>query len=332
MAEITIPVSTARIQYTATAGQTIFPYNFPIFAEGDLTVIATTPAGVSTTLVLTTDYTVSGVGSQTGGNVTLVSGATLNDVYTVFRSMDIARLTDFNVTGDYRAVTINKELDSIIMMLQQTNRDHTRAMMLRDDDTKDTVELPLIRASKILGFDSNNDPIMFDPVSGVTIAGNVLYTPSGGLVSTDLQAATDELEDGKANLDSNDEVIELYAGAAAANADDVLFQNGTWGAIVDTVSNAISTAYKFADGTMICVGSVPAPTVAWNQQIVTLAAAFVGGTKTVMSFNAATGSAAIAVAMSTCGGSVATDQLSYRINYNVITYYCDFITVGRWKA
>ena len=123
MPEIVINDVTPRIQYTATAGQTIFPYPFAVFAQTDLKVYLT-PAGnepddTADLLVLTTEYTVSGVGAEAGGNVTLVTSATLNDVVTIERDMPIERSTDFQLAGDFLAATLNNELDRVTMMIQQ---------------------------------------------------------------------------------------------------------------------------------------------------------------------------------------------------------------------
>lgn len=55
--------STARNQYTATSGQTVFQYTFEAFDKADLVVRQLVKAtGVTSTLSEGTDYTVSGVG------------------------------------------------------------------------------------------------------------------------------------------------------------------------------------------------------------------------------------------------------------------------------
>ena len=96
MAEIIIGDLTPRNQYTATAAQTVFPYTFPIFDQDVLVVQHTVDAtGITTTLTLTTDYTVTGVDAAGGGDVELVSGAASNDIITIERDVPVARETDF---------------------------------------------------------------------------------------------------------------------------------------------------------------------------------------------------------------------------------------------
>ncbi len=67
MAEFPIDSNDRRAQYAASGGQTVFPYDFPIFAESEITVYRTR-AGATSTLALATDYAVSGVGAEAGGN------------------------------------------------------------------------------------------------------------------------------------------------------------------------------------------------------------------------------------------------------------------------
>ena len=80
---MTISDNGNRDPYTATAGQTIFPYTFKIFAASDLKVYLTpvgqTPDPDADKLTLTTNYTVSNVGVDGGGNLTLVTPASSGD-------------------------------------------------------------------------------------------------------------------------------------------------------------------------------------------------------------------------------------------------------------
>lgn len=154
--------------YTATGGQTVFAYTFPIFDQTHL-VVTRRRAGTLTTLVLTTDYTVSGVDAASGGNVTLVTGATADDIITIEREVPVARSTDFTTGGDFYAATVNEELDLMVMMMQQLERDIAKCLHIKDDDSSGTLELPLVasRASKYLAFDASGEPIASSAASGV---------------------------------------------------------------------------------------------------------------------------------------------------------------------
>lgn len=157
---ILMPDNDAFIQYVATGGQTVFPYDFPIESETYVVVLQTT-GGVTSELVLTTNYTVSGVGNQSGGNITLTSGATNGDIITIYRDEPIQRTSNFNDAGDLLAEVLNDQLNSIVAWGQQLKRDSVRTVKLKPEDTSATLEIPVSteRASKFLAFDGSGNAI-----------------------------------------------------------------------------------------------------------------------------------------------------------------------------
>jgi hypothetical protein len=143
-----------RIQYTATASQTVFPYPFEILDEDDITVVQN-----STTLSKTTHYTVSGVGSDTGGNITFVTGATSGDVITIYRSMALSRVTNYQANAAFLESEVDADFDRLWMAMQQNESDVTRAIRASQTDsilnsTNTELAIPATRAGKVLGFDS----------------------------------------------------------------------------------------------------------------------------------------------------------------------------------
>lgn len=101
-------------QFTATSGQTVFTFNFSIFADTDLKVYRTpsgsVPNDTTDILTLTTHYSVS-INGTLGGTVTLVTPATLNDTITIARSLPITRTTDYVSNGDLYADTLDADQD-----------------------------------------------------------------------------------------------------------------------------------------------------------------------------------------------------------------------------
>lgn len=174
----TVKEQTPRDQYTATAGQTDFPYNFIIFDADHLTVQRTRD-GSTTTLSRGggADYTVTNVGEEDGGDVVLNSGANADDVITIERTVPYERVTDFSQSGDYRADDVNTEEDKQVMMLQQLVRDLDRALTLKSETQIDSIELPSPEADKLLGWNSAADAIV--NTSGEDAAKVNKYTEEG---------------------------------------------------------------------------------------------------------------------------------------------------------
>lgn len=139
-----------RVQYTASAGQTVFPYPFPIFDDADLVV--------DIDGAITTDYTVSGAGDDNGGSVTLTSGASAGEVVTIYRDIAIGRDTDFQQNGPWRSAAINDDLDKLTLIAQQLESATTRAIRVSQNDTVDFDNLVLpskdSRANKYPVFDN----------------------------------------------------------------------------------------------------------------------------------------------------------------------------------
>jgi hypothetical protein len=122
---ITISDTEPRIQYTATGGQTSFTVPFAFFANADLQVFnGTSQLSFSSAPSNATQYSVTGAGVSGGGSITLGSpGATVNDIITIVREVAIERTTDFPTSGAFQIDSLNTELDKIIAMAQQLERD-----------------------------------------------------------------------------------------------------------------------------------------------------------------------------------------------------------------
>ena len=131
--------NTPRVQYTASASQTVFAYPFAIFEDADLKVYLT-PTGSnaddsSDILVLTTNYTVSGAGTTAGGNVTLVVAATAGDIITISRDIAVERTTDYQNLGDLASSSFNDDFDKTVMMIQQNESQLARTFKVQDTDS-----------------------------------------------------------------------------------------------------------------------------------------------------------------------------------------------------
>jgi len=159
--------STTRIAgpFVGTGAASVFPFTFKVFAASDLDVIRlNSSTGVETTLVLTTDYTVTLNGNQNtnpGGSVTLVAGA-LASGFTLTITSDIANLqpTDLTNQGGFYPEVITDSLDRATIQIQQMFEDVGRSLKGPISDGSLNMELPTsaIRASKFLYFDSNGLP------------------------------------------------------------------------------------------------------------------------------------------------------------------------------
>lgn len=149
---MTVPASPPISSSAANGVTTVFPYAFRILAASDLEV---TVGGVLKTLGV--DYTVDGVGNNTGGNVTFLAAPVLGTV-TRRRNMPLARATDYTSNGDLLAGTLNTDQDAPVLMLQQLQEQIDRSVKAPVGDTA-SVLLPsaAARANGVLQFDGSGN-------------------------------------------------------------------------------------------------------------------------------------------------------------------------------
>jgi hypothetical protein len=170
---ITISDTSPRVQYTATSGQTTFSVPFEFFDDDDIVVINTNVGGVDTTLTKAatpsdaSQYSVSGAGETGGGSITLGAGATLNDIYTIYRDLPIARSTDFPNSGTFPIESLNTELDKIVAMMQQNERDFNFTLKAKaTTSTAFGLTFPELVANKILTVNSTGNGLIFSQEVG----------------------------------------------------------------------------------------------------------------------------------------------------------------------
>ena len=124
-------------RHTASASQVLFPYDFRILDETHINVYQN-----GTLLTLTTHYTVSGVGESAGGNVTLVTGATANDLITILRSVTKTQETDYIENDPFPADSHEDALDKLTTAVQELEEKLDRALKLGVDSTTTGLTVP----------------------------------------------------------------------------------------------------------------------------------------------------------------------------------------------
>jgi len=199
---MTVPSTTNRWQYTGNGSTTSFAYTSKIFSSSDLVVIKTDANGVETTLVLNTDYTVSGAGDSNGGTVTYpVSGSALpsTETLTIKRVLAITQNTSIKNQGAYYPEIHEDEFDKSRMIDQQQQGEIDRSIRSPDSEAGgDDFLLPPVsdRAGKILSFDANGNPVAtlsedVDPVYVDARITRVRYTTD--ILTTSTGATTGDI-------------------------------------------------------------------------------------------------------------------------------------------
>lgn len=146
---MTVSAQTPINRSTGNGVTTVFPYTFKIISSADMEVSVD---GVVKTL--TVDYTLSGVGDDAGGNVTMLAAPATSTSVVRRRNMALTRNTDYQDQGELPASTLDSDLDSAVLMIQQVDEKTDRAMVLPADVSGFSTELPTPIANYFLRVNS----------------------------------------------------------------------------------------------------------------------------------------------------------------------------------
>jgi len=178
---MTISTQYTPEQYTCDGSQTVFAYGWKIFVKTEITVyIQHITSGVKTTLTVDTDYTVSGVGNETGGDVTTVATYSSDYYFVIESNAPYTQAADFEQNDSFHAKTVENALDKLEIQVQQVKDSITRSIQYSITETANLTFPPTESTKKYIAGDSTNG-LYWDDVTVTT-------TSYGATFSTDTYA------------------------------------------------------------------------------------------------------------------------------------------------
>lgn len=202
---MSVPNDSLPISYTLSgSGQTLsVPDHF--IEDADLLVQSKDSSDVVTTLVLNTDYTVTGAGLALGGSITLTAG-TAGEVVTISRNDAILQQASLTGSGQFPSGTVTQMVDRLTMLVQQINAKVKRAVRLPATSAEGGEFSLVDRKNKFVGFDSAGNYALKDASTEAGsqtlesgLVENVTKTGSNGdsVVFDSVDAPTVTLTEGK---------------------------------------------------------------------------------------------------------------------------------------
>ena len=159
---MTLSTTINKASYSGDGNTATFNYNFKIFTNSDLKVIIRSANGTETLKTITTHYTVSGAGSNSGGSVTFTGGNIPTNTETVIlqRVVPLTQTHDYVENDPFPAESHEQGLDRLTMHVQQLQEEVDRSIkasvtneITSTEFTNDATD----RANKLFAFDSSGN-------------------------------------------------------------------------------------------------------------------------------------------------------------------------------
>jgi hypothetical protein len=194
---MTVSATKSRKEYAGDGSTTSFATNPVVFFDAaDLTVyVVTTATGVvAATLVLNTDYTVSG-GDGSTGTVDLSTGSdpygapSALQTLVIVRELGITQASNLVNNDGSDAEVVEKAFDRLTMIAQELNARLDRAFTLADSDVSGaSTVIPTPVANTIIGWNSDGDALQ--NYVAADIAPDILVSTFMETLLDDVDAAT----------------------------------------------------------------------------------------------------------------------------------------------
>jgi|GEM_PF-6010462 len=176
---MSVSSSTSRSQYSgnnSTVTAYVVPFQFA--ANDDLVVVVTSAAGVATTLIDATDYTLIGAENPAGGSFTTAVAVAVASTVTVYSEVAITQPVVYVENADFPASTQEAALDRVTRICQQIDRAANASVRVSDVEGDRDELVPV--ANTMLGLNASKMPITktvdelksFLALSGTTLAVN----------------------------------------------------------------------------------------------------------------------------------------------------------------
>lgn len=181
---MTVSNQTNRVQYVGDASTLAFAIPFPFLDDSHIVVVKTNIATlVDTAQTITTHYTLSGSGSQSG-TCTFVSAPSASERVTIYRSTPITQLIDLKENDVFSAANGEDAIDKLTMIMIDLHEIASRGVAI-DIVSTETVPTPESRlgVSDVFAAQITGPPVSgahpfteVEPIAG----GTTWQTLSGG--------------------------------------------------------------------------------------------------------------------------------------------------------
>ena len=237
---MTISTTIIKSSYSGNGSTTAFTYNFKITDQDDIEVIIRSANGTETVKTLTTHYTVSGVGGNSG-TVTFTAGniPVTGETVLLRRSTPQTQAMDLIDNDPMSADTIEDAHDKVVAITQELQEQIDRSIKLSRTNTMTSTEFTVDasnRANKILAFDSAGEISVTQELG--TYKGTDATTTTAAYVQRDIIKSTTAAQ-----------LNNVYICVADSVVGDLLTDTDHFELLVDAVAAGTSATAAAASAT-----------------------------------------------------------------------------------
>lgn len=149
---MTLSTTTCRASFNGTGTTGPFSFSFPF--NDDSEIVAFTVKDNVITDLLSSQFTLTGEGTATGGTLTTSSVVPSGTTLVIMRVLPLTQTTDLENNGAFFAETHEQAIDRLTMQIQQLQEQINRCLRFPKDYATDQ-ELTSGRAGCYLSFDAN---------------------------------------------------------------------------------------------------------------------------------------------------------------------------------
>jgi hypothetical protein len=142
-----------RVEYTASAGQTVFSFLFKIYTTTDIEIYK------NDVLLLSSEYSVT-INGDLGGSITLVTATSLSDSIVLLRNLELTRTVEYQTSGDLTATTINSDQNYQTYLTADMQDEVSTCYRNETTGTSNLIPAPI--AGNILKWDATGTKLIND--------------------------------------------------------------------------------------------------------------------------------------------------------------------------
>jgi len=250
-----IGVQTPITSHTGNGTATVFAYEFAILSADDIKVKVDGS-------IVTTGFTVAGIGDRDGGTVTFSVAPGSGIEVLLYREVSRERATDYQYAGDLREDVLDDDLDRIVMALQEDAELIARGIRVPVGESLSELPAAASRVDKVLTFGAGGAIALVD-VAAFAGGGVVELVPADGSITmTKLATAVQSLINGALQKSGGTMTGAIVLSGNAANALEAVPKQQAESLIATAVSNrlqfSLSAIQATTSGTAIDFTGIPA--------------------------------------------------------------------------